>query len=33
MFAAHRGEPRLDARVIDAGGRQYMLGIGAPNNR
>jgi len=32
-LAAHRGERRLDARVIDVGVRQYMLGIGAPNNR
>src|SRR6516165_2463218 len=30
-LAAHRGERRLDVRVIDVGVRQYMLGIGAPN--
>jgi len=33
MFAAHRGERRLDARVIDIGVRQHMLGIGAPDDR
>jgi hypothetical protein len=33
MFAAHRCERRLDARVIDVGVRQHMLGIGAPDDR
>jgi hypothetical protein len=33
MFAAHRRERRLDARVIDIGVRQHMLGIGAADDR
>ena len=33
MFAAHRRERRSDARVIDVGVRQHMLGIGAPDDR
>jgi hypothetical protein len=33
MFAVHRGERGLDARVIDIGVCQPMLGVGAPDNR
>jgi len=33
MFAAHRRERRLDARVIDVGVPQHVLGIGAPDDR